>query len=197
MRPLSRRRMVGLLAISAVVVLSACGGGESSEQASTTQPEGPTRSVASGRAQAAHRILTEAEAEADAGQVIVVPYFFHDIGMPDQKGTELRLSGDDASTLRWRFAQKPDPFYLEWAKVDGQAAFETDGLIGDPTTATKLLEFRGVVDTSRTEDSEQTIIVELVEQNPADRSGEPAKRLEFTVEVMVPKECCRIQFAGP
>ncbi len=100
-----------------------------------------------------------------------------------------------ASTLRWRFVQKPDPFYLEWARVDGKLAFETDGLIGDPTTAAKLLEFRGVVDTSRIEGGEQIVIVELVERDPANRSGEPAKRLEFVFEVMVPKDCCRIQFS--
>ncbi len=191
MRLPSRRRVVGLLAISAVLVLGACGEGGSSEEASTSQAEGSERSVASGRAQAAHRVLTE----ADVTETIVVPYFFHDIGMPDQKGTELLLSGDDTSTLRWRFVQKPDPFYLEWARVDGKLAFETDGLIGDPTTAAKLLEFRGVVDTSRIEGGEQIVIVELVEQDPAKRSGEPAKRLEFVFDVMVPKDCCRIQFS--
>ena len=87
------------------------------------------------------------------------------------------LEGDDASSLRWRFAEKPDPFLVEWYGVDDQIAFETDGLIGDPATASKVLEFRP------SKIGETTFMLELVEQDPTKRTEPPAKRLEFTFSV--------------
>ncbi len=173
MRLLSRRRMIGLLAISTVVVLNACGEGESAERATTTEPEGLARSAATGREQLQHQILTE----ADAGKVIEVGTFVYDIGLPDKKGLEIHLSGDDDSAFRWRFAKKPDPSILEWHAVDGQLAFETDGLVGDPTTAAKVVEFRGATA------GETAVVLELVNREPDLGSAEPSKRLEYTFSV--------------
>ncbi len=65
--------------------------------------------------------------------------------------------------------------------MDGELAFETDGLIGDPTTAAKVLELRGSTQ------GETRVVLELVERDPARRTGEPAKRLEYTVRVPVPQ----------
>ena len=160
MRLLSRRRMLGLAAISALAVLNACGEGES------------TRSAATSGEQIVHQVLTE----ADAGKLIATPFFSYDIGLPDQKGLEIEVAGDDDSTLRWRFAQKPDPYFLEWHAVDGQPAFETDGLIGDPATAAKVLEFRGVGK------GETSLVLELVERDSSKRGDEPARRLEYFFE---------------
>ncbi len=150
--------MVGLLAI---FLLPACGEG------------GEARSAFSGAVAAQHEVLTE----ADAGRVIDIDYFEYEIGLPDKKGTEIRLEGDDTSELRWRFAEKPDALFLDWYAVDGQLAFETGDLIGDPSTATKLLEFRGA---GR---GETQVVVELVERDPAARSEQPVKRLAYTFSV--------------
>ena len=126
------------LAVAALTVLVACG-----EGGSATSVAGETdisrRSSATFLPMEANQVLTE----ADAGKVIETERFIWDIGLLDKKGTEIILEGDDASTLRWRIAEKPDPFHLDWVKVDGEPAFETDGLVGDPTTAAKVLEFHG------------------------------------------------------
>lgn len=161
MRAISQRLMLGLIPILVLAVLNACGEGESA------------RSAATGGEQIVHQVLTE----ADAGKLIETPYFSYDIGLPDQKGLEIELAGDDESTLRWRFGQKPDQFILEWYAVDGQLAFETDGLIGDPTTAAKVLEFRGAGK------GETSLVLELVERDPSKRGDQPAKRLEYFFEV--------------
>lgn len=152
---------LGLLAISA---LAACG-----EEAEG----GEARAVFTGALAPEQDVLTE----ADAGRVIDIDYFEYDIGLPDKKGTEISLEGDDTSELRWRFAEKPDSLFLEWYAVDGQLAFETGDLIGDPSTAAKLLEFRGV---GR---GETQVVVELVERDPAARSEQPVKRLAFSFSV--------------
>ena len=162
MRPLSRRRIVGLLAISPIAVLGACG----EDDQSVYSPVGRKRSVQ-------HTLLIE----SDAGSVIETEIFAYSLLEPDKKGTEIELTGDDASSLRWRFATKPDPTVFAWVKVDGQDAFETDGLIGDPATAAKLLEFHGIGA------GETSVLLELVEMDPAKRTGEPAKRLEYTFTV--------------
>ena len=95
----------------------------------------------------------------------------------------LVLTGDDSSTLRWRLAEKPDPVILEWYAVDDELAFETDGLAGDPATAAKTLEFRGGMRATI------AFVVELVEINPAARTTKPAKRLEYTIEVVHSPNC--------
>ncbi len=158
------RRVIATLALLTIPVFIACGEGADG---------GEARSTHSGAVAAQHDVLTE----ADAGRVIDVDYFQYEIGLPDKKGTEIHLEGDDASEFRWRFAQKPDALFLDWYAVDGQLAFETGDLIGDPTIAAKVLEFRG---SGR---GETDVIVELVERDPAARSGEPVKRLAFTFSV--------------
>ena len=167
--------MVGLLAISAVVILNFCGQGESAEQASTTGPEGLAHSAVTGREQLAHQILTEAGAGENT---IEVPWFQYDIGLWDQKGTEIHLSGDDASTLALalhRQAGSQDSGCgTRWY---GELAFETDGLIRDPTTSTKILEFRGNAL------GQTTLVLELGELDPARRTSPPDKRLECRFEV--------------
>ncbi len=170
MRPLSRRRSVGLLAISAVAVLGACGesGAAATAEKSEDEDDGVIYSTVRPRTDQ-HMLLTE----ADAGSVIETDLFVVSILDPNKKGTEIELTGDDDSSLRWRFATKPDPTVVEWVKVDGQDAFETDGLIGDPATAAKLLEFYGIGA------GETSLLLELVEMDPAKRTGEPAKRLEY------------------
>ena len=167
MREICWRGFVTLAALATLALLVACG-------ATTTGEEPGQFSVATGRmATEADLVLTE----ADAGRVIDAPTFQADIGLMDKKGVVLMLDGDDASSLRWRFAEKPDPFLVEWYAVDDQLAFETGDLIGDPATAAKVLEFRpfAIGDT--------TFVLELVEQDPANRTGDPAKRLEYTFAV--------------
>ncbi len=115
---------------------------------------------------------------ADTDRTIEIPVFPWDINRPDEKGLLLRLAGDDASSLRWRFAEKPSPAVLQWHAVDDRLAFETDGLIGDPTTAAKWLEFRG------NGVGETTIVLELVERVPADRADPPAERLTYHIRVV-------------
>ena len=185
-RTISRRSLLrGTTAIgglTGLAALGACGeptvaeAGADPEAAAgeAAQPrESTDRSIATGKSEGQHLVLTG----ADAGQVIETEYFVHDIGLPDQKGTEIMLGGDDASTLRWRWAQKPDTFVMEWHAVNGQPAFETDGLIGNPAAAAKVLELRGLAE------GETVIVLELVERDPAQRQGQPAKRLEYTFDV--------------
>ena len=161
------RHLVPGLFVAVALLVGACG-----DEPSDAVDD---RSAATGRVQLDYQVITE----ADAGSVVKIAVFCHVIDLPDKKGTELHLTGDDASTLRWRFAQKPDPFNLEWFKVDGELAFETDGLIGDPTTAAKVLELRGLVF------GETEFVLELVERDPAQRGGPPAKRLTFPIEVFL------------
>lgn len=185
-RTISRRQLLlgagALGALTGLTALGACGEStveepgpaEAAAAREAEQPSEPTdRSIATGKSEGQHLVLTE----ADAGKVIETEYFVYDIGLPDQKGTEIMLTGDDASTLRWRWAQKPDPFVMEWHAVDGQPAFETDGLIGNPAVAAKVLELRGMAV------GETVIVLELVERNPAKRQGEPAKQLEYKIKV--------------
>ena len=96
-----------LAALATLALLTACG--------STTTGDEPAAqpadfSVATGR------MATEAElllTEADADRVIEAPTFNADIGLLDKKGVLVTLEGDDASSLRWRFASKPEPFFVE------------------------------------------------------------------------------------
>ncbi len=167
MRAIGRRRILGLVAIAALAALGACGGSVVGEEVGQISA-------------ATARVMTEADlllTEADAGGVIEAPTFEIDIGLPDRKGVLLTLEGDDASNLRWRFAEKPDPFLVEWYGVDDRLAFETGDLIGDPATAKKVLEFRPSTV------GETSFVLELVERDPAMRSGEPVKRLEYTFSV--------------
>ena len=169
MRKSAHSALTGLAALAAVLVLFACG-----SEATSSEDNAPgTRSAATGAQQIDWLILSE----ADSGGTFEVDLYEHDIGMPDKKGSEVHLAGDDASSLRWRFAEKPDEFMLEWARVDGKLPFETDGLLGDPTTAAKVIELRG------NSMGETTIVLELVERDPAKRGGDPAKRLEFSFSV--------------
>ncbi len=163
-RALGRRALLTFVGLTGLVLVFSCG--EGAEGTST-------RSAATGREQLGYLVLTE----ADAGNVIEISQFVYDIGLPDKIGLEIHLTGDDASTLRWRFAQKPDSLLMEWAKVDGRPASETDGLIGNPTTAAKVLEFRGSAE------GEARVVLELVERDPAERGGSPAKRLEYTFQI--------------
>ncbi len=167
MRPWRRRWMLGLVAIMAVAVLNACGEGVVGEQ------PGQFSAATGEMARGADLFLTE----ADAGKTIEAPTFQADIGLLDKKGVILTLEGDDASTLRWRFGTKPDPFLVDWYKVNDQLAFETGDLIGDPAVATKVLEFRPAVV------GDTTFVLELVERDPANRTTEPAKRLEYIFSV--------------
>ncbi len=136
----------------------------------------PNLSVPTGRVEIQHQVLIK----SDAGRVIETPIYIYDLGLPDKKELELHLSGDDASAIRWRIARKPDPLTLEWYAVDGQPAYETGDLIGDPSTAAKVLEFRGVAV------GETAIVLELVERDPARRTSATAKRLEFHISVTNP-----------
>ncbi len=167
MKAIGRRRFLGLAAVFTLAALGACGESVVGENVGQI-------SVATGV------VMTEADlvlTEADAGRVIEAPTFSTDIGLPDKKGVILTLEGDDASSLRWRFAEKPDPFVAEWYGVDDRLAFETGDLIGDPATAKKVLEFRpGAV-------GETAFVLELVERDPADRGDEPVKRLEYMFSV--------------
>ncbi len=167
MSAIGRRRLLGLVAVFTLAALGACGGSAVGEGVGQI-------SVATGS------VMTEADlllTEADAGRVIEAPTFQTDIGLPDKKGVLLTLEGDDASSLRWRFAEKPDPFVVEWYGVDDRLAFETGDLLGNPATAKKVLEFRPNTV------GETTFVLELVERDPADRSGEAVKRLEYTFSV--------------
>ena len=170
---------IALLAVAALAVLVACGEGGSTESVGS-QTDISQRSAATFLPLEANQVLTE----ADAGKVIVTERFIWDIGLLEKKGTEIILEGDDASSLRWRFAEKPDPFHLEWIKVDGEPAFETDGLLGDPTTAAKVLEFHGQAEGGTTR-----VVLELVERDPARRTGEPAKRLEYPFQIIREVTC--------
>ena len=164
----------------ALIFLAACGQVESAtavSNASSDHDASTGRSSVTGYAAFDHLELTE----ADAGRVIEVEYYEYDIGLPDKKGMLLRLSGDDASTLRWSMPKKPDPFMMDWYAVDGKLAFETDELVGDPATAAKVLEFRA------TKEGETRVVLELVERDPAKRSGAPAKQLEYTFQVPMPR----------
>ena len=166
---IGRRTFLATAALVGLAVLGACGAASSADGEAG---DGETvRSSATGRVLPKNTVLTE----ADAGQPIEVARYIYDIGLPDKKGLEIRLTGDDASTLRWRFVDKPDPLLMEWHAVDGAPAFETDGLLGNPTSASKLLEFRA------TGVGEGVLAFELVEQAPSGpkRTGPPAKRLEF------------------
>ncbi len=180
-------RMVAAAAIVAASLLAvSCG--EAADAPSAAEDEGSNRSAATSRQQRDNLVLTE----GDAGQVIELPIFAYDIGLPDKKGPEIALTGDDASTLRWAWVQKPDSLFVEWAKVDGKLAFETDGLIGDPTTAAKVLEFRGNAA------GQTTLVFELVERDAAERdaaerAAEPAKRLEYTFAVGTHDDTGRLQ----
>ncbi len=171
--------LIALLAVVALTLLAACGEG-GSDQSVTSETDLTRRSAATFLPLEANQVLTE----ADAGKVIVTERFIWDIGLFDKKGTEIILEGDDASSLRWRFAEKPDAFHLEWIKVDGEPAFETDGLLGDPTTAAKVLEFHGQAEGGTTK-----VVLELVERDPARRTGEPAKRLEYTFQIIREVTC--------
>ena len=122
----------------AAMTLAACGEGTATVATDGSASGG--RSAATGDEQIQWQIVTEEDAGPD---IIETEYYLADIGLPDKKGMEIHLTGDDSSTLRWRFAQQPETFVMEWVKVDGVAAFETSGLIGDPTTAAKILEFHG------------------------------------------------------
>ncbi len=176
------RAFFGTLALAGLVAISACGDGQpagAAPSAQTTVSDSSTRSAATGREQGAAHVITE----ADAGKLIQTEHYVYDIGLPDRQGLLLVLTGNDASTLRWRLAEKPEPLVLDWYAVDGELAFETDGLIGNPATAAKTLEFRGNI--RGTTD----FLLELVEINPADRADEPAKLLEYTIEV-VPSPMC-------
>ena len=177
MRTIHGRAILGALALAGLVVVAACGDGGPSDP--TTVSDTSTRSAATGRERGDAHVVTE----ADAGAPIQTEHYVYDIGLPDRKGMLLVLTGDDASTLRWRFVQKPERLVLDWYAVDDELAFETDGLVGSPTTAAKTLEFRGNI--RGTTD----FVLELVEMNPADRVGGPAKRLEYSVEV-VPSAMC-------
>ncbi len=161
---LTRRALLLFVGLMGLMLGAACGEGSG---------DAPTRSVVTGHEQLGYMVLTE----ADAGNVFEISQFVYDLGLPDKKGLEIHLTGDDASRLRWRFAEKPDALLMEWAKVDGQPAFETAGLIGDPATAAKVLEFRGSVE------GETRVVLELVERDPSDRNGLPAKRLEYTFQI--------------
>ena len=150
--------------LAALSLLSACG---------DTDAGASDRSAATGKTQVEALLL----AEADAGGRFEIEVFVHDIGLPDKKGLEIQLAGDDASTLRWRFAERPDALLMEWYAVDGALAFETDGLLGDPTAAAKIVELRALAV------GEVTAVFELVERDPAGRTGEPAKRLDYTFAI--------------
>ena len=116
--------------------------------------------------------------EADASGAIETPVFVHDLNVMDKVGLLLELAGDDASPLRWRFAEQPPAHLIEWFGVDGVPAFETDGLIGDPMTATKVLELRPVAVGA------VAAVFELVQQDAARRTDPPAKQLTFNFEVV-------------
>ncbi len=185
-RTIRRRAFLVTLTLAGLVAAAACGDAAPSEPAgaapaapTTTESGASTRSVATGREQGDAHFITE----ADAGTLIQTEHYVYDIGLPDRQGLVLILTGDDASTLRWRFAAKPDPSILEWYAVDGALAFETDGLIGNSATAATTLEFRGNVRGTT------VFVLELVELDPADRLGEPAKRLEYSVEVVRSYRC--------
>ena len=150
--------------LAALSLLAACG---------DTDAGASHRSAATGKTQVGALLLTE----ADAGGRFEIEVFVHDIGLPDKKGLEIQLAGDDASTLRWRFAERPDALLMEWYAVDGALAFETDGLLGDPTAAAKIVELRALAV------GEVTAVFELVERDPAARTGEPAKRLDYTFDI--------------
>ena len=173
-RPTRRAWIVGLVLVAAMG-LASCG--EAGGGAPADSDEGPKRSAATGAEQISNVVLTEADATKD---LLEVEYYSYDIGLPDKKGLEIMLTGDDASTLRWRIAQKPDALIMEWYAVDGKLAFETDGLVGDPTTAAKVLEFRCG------KKGPAPMVLELVELDPAERSAQPAKRLEYNFECMTP-----------
>ncbi len=137
-----------------------------------TAPTGPD-SIESLRARAQYYLT-----EADAGRLIETIVFRVDLLDREKVGVLIELEGDDASTLRWRFAEKPPAHLVEWFGVDGVPAFETDGLIGDPTTATKVLEIRAVAV------ARVPIVFELVERDPALRTGPPAKQLTFDFQFL-------------
>ncbi len=148
---------MAVFALAALAALGACGG--------------TAVGVEVGQISGATGIpVTEADlflTEADAGRVSEATTFQVDIGAPDKKGVILTLEGDDASSLRWRFAEKPDLFLVEWYRADDRLAFETGDLIGDPVTAKKVLELRPI------RVGETAFVLELVERDPADRGGEP------------------------
>ncbi len=169
-----RHAFTGALLAVAVLTLTACGEGGTGVTGGAAAPEG--RSVATGASESEYLVISESD--AGRGTVIIEMYEW-DIGLPDKRGPEIHLSGDDSSSLRWRFAEKPDDFLVEWAKVNGELAFETDGLIGNPAVAAKVLEFRGL------RRGETTFSFELVDTEAID--AEPAKRLEYTFQVETPR----------
>ncbi len=156
--------LVGALALACAAFALACGGDVGVER--TPGPNGVVSGIGV--------VLTA----ADTDRTIEIPVFPWDLNRPGEKGLLLRLAGEDASSLRWRFAEKPSTAVFEWHAVDDRLAFETDGLIGDPATAPKLLEFRG------NGVGEGTIVVELVERDPADRAKPPAERLTYHIRVV-------------
>ncbi len=158
------RLLLGALALSITALAAACGGDVDAQRT-----PGPNDSVTG-----IGLVLTA----ADTARTIEVPIFDWDLNRPDEKGLLLRLTGEEASSLRWRFAEKPRASVLQWHSVGDRLAFETDGLIGDPATAAKTLEFRG------SGVGEATIAVELVERNPADRAEPPSERLTYHIRVV-------------
>ena len=187
---LLRRGLIAAVAMTAIVVVGACGDGQTSATSDAgasadAEPDAAAeagsgsggRSIVTGREQMANLVLTE----EDAGRLIEASFYRYDIGQPDQKGVEIKLPGDDASTLRWRMAELADPLIMEWYAVDGKLAFETDGLLGDPATAAKLVELRG------NSIGEATFVFELVERDPAKRTGPPAERLDFMFTIPRPR----------
>lgn len=162
------------LVIGILLAIVACG--EPSQTTQAANGEIAERSTVTGYAIGETQFLTEAD--ADSGDLIEVEVYVYDIGLPDRKGLEIQLSGDDASSLRWRMAEQPDPFNLEFFAVDGDAPFQTDGLLGNPATAAKIVEFRGA------NRGETRAVFELVERDQTERAGEPARRLEYLFKVV-------------
>ncbi len=159
------------LAIGIIPAIAACG-----EPSQSVGEEVAERSAVSGYAIGQAQVLTEAD--ANSGEQIELEIHIYDIGLPDRKGLEVHLAGDDASPLRWRMAEQPDPFLIELHAVDGAPPIETDGLLGDPRTAAKVVEFRGAIR------GETRAVFELVQRDPASRADQPARRLEYLFNVV-------------
>ncbi len=170
----------GVLMLGLAAAAAGCGSGDDPAGSvgtdtvifAVTAPTGPD-SIESLRSRAQDYLT-----EADAGRLIETIVFRVDLLARDKVGVLIELTGDDASTLRWRFAEQPPAHLVEWYGVNGRAAFETDGLIGDPTTATKVLEIRAVAV------ARVPIVFELVERDPALRTGPPAKQLTFDFQFL-------------
>ncbi len=174
-RALALRVVAAALAIGILPAIAACGESPQTTQAADEEAA-VERSAVTGYAIGETPVLTEAD--ANSGEPIELKVHIYDIGLPDRKGMEIHLSGDDASSLRWRMAEQPDTFNIEFFAVDGEPPLETDGLLGNPATAAKIVEFRGA------NRGETRAVFELVERDPAARTGEPAKRLEYQFEIV-------------